>query len=116
MRVTRRSPCSHSVSRPSASKRRPLEPGSNGLLFDAEGRLTLCEHGDRRVSRIEKDGKKTILADSYMGKKLNSPNDLVYHSNGDLYFTDPPYGRPKWEKDPSLELGYFGVWLRKKDG
>jgi gluconolactonase len=92
------------------------EPGSNGLLFDAEGRLTLCEHGDRRVSLIDKAGKKTILADNYMGKKLNSPNDLVYHSNGDLYFTDPPYGRPKWEKDESIELDFFGVYLRKKDG
>ncbi|MSU80634.1 MAG: SMP-30/gluconolactonase/LRE family protein [Gemmataceae bacterium] len=92
------------------------EPGSNGLVFDAEGRLTLCEHGDRQVSRIEKDGKKTVLADNYKGKKLNSPNDCVYHTNGDLYFTDPPYGRPKWDKDESLELGYFGVFLRKKDG
>jgi gluconolactonase len=92
------------------------EPGSNGLLFDAEGRLTLCEHGDRRVTRIEKDGKKTVLADNYMGKKLNSPNDLVYHSNGDLYFTDPPYGLPKWEKDPGRELDFFGVYLRKADG
>jgi gluconolactonase len=76
----------------------------------------LCEHGDRRVTRIEKDGKKTVLADSYMGKKLNSPNDLVYHSNGDLYFTDPPYGLPKWEKDPTKELDFHGVYLRKKDG
>ncbi len=92
------------------------EPGSNGLRFDAQGRLTLCEHGDRRVTRIEKDGKKTVLADNYMGKKLNSPNDLVYHTNGDLYFTDPPYGLPKWEKDPTRELDFFGVYLRKKDG
>lgn len=92
------------------------EPGSNGLLFDSEGRLTLCEHGDRRVTRIEKDGTKTVLADNYMGKKLNSPNDLVYHTNGDLYFTDPPYGLPKWEKDPSRELDFFGVYLRKKGG
>jgi gluconolactonase len=92
------------------------EPGSNGLLFDAEGRLTLCEHGDRRVTRIEKDGKKTVLADNYMGKKLNSPNDLVYHTNGDLYFTDPPYGLLKREKDPALELDFFGVYLFKKDG
>jgi gluconolactonase len=92
------------------------EPGSNGLLFDAQGRLTLCEHGDRQVSRIERDGTKTILANNYQGKKLNSPNDLVYHSNGDLYFTDPPYGRPKWEKDPSLELGFFGVYLRRRGG
>jgi gluconolactonase len=89
------------------------EPGSNGLRFDAEGRLTLCEHGDRRVTRIEKDGKKTVLADNYMGKKLNSPNDLVYHSNGDLYFTDPPYGMAKEEKS---ELGFQGVYLRKKGG
>jgi gluconolactonase len=92
------------------------EPGSNGLMFDAEGRLTLCEHGDRRVSRIEKDGTKTVLADNYMGKKFNSPNDLVYHSNGDLYFTDPPYGLPKWADDPAREMDYCGVYLRKKGG
>jgi gluconolactonase len=92
------------------------EPGSNGLRFDAEGRLTLCEHGDRRVTRIEKDGKKTVLADNYMGKKLNSPNDLVYHSNGDLYFTDPPYGLLGNVKDPARELDFQGVYLRKKDG
>jgi gluconolactonase len=92
------------------------EPGSNGLLYDSQGRLTLCEHGDRRVTRIEKDGTKTVLADKYMGKRLNSPNDLVYHTNGDLYFTDPPYGLPKWEKDPGRELDFFGVYLRKADG
>ena len=92
------------------------EPGSNGLRFDDEGRLTLCEHGDRRVTRIEKDGKKTGLADKYMGKKLNSPNDLVYHSNGDLYFTDPPYGLPKHYDDPTRELDFCGVYLRKKGG
>ena len=74
------------------------EPGSNGLRFDAQGRLTLCEHGDRRVTRIEKDGKKTVLADNYMGKKLNSPNDLALHPNGDVYFTDPPYGLAKGDK------------------
>jgi len=92
------------------------EPGSNGLLYDAQGRLTLCEHGDRRVSRIEKDGKKTTLAEKYMGKRFNSPNDLVYHSNGDLYFTDPPYGLPKWAEDPAREMDYCGVYLRKKGG
>jgi gluconolactonase len=92
------------------------EPGSNGLRFDAEGRLCLCEHGDRRVTRIEKDGAKTVLADRYMGKKLNSPNDLVFNSSGDLYFTDPPYGLPMREKDPARELDFFGVYLRKKDG
>ena len=92
------------------------EPGSNGLRFDAQGRLTLCEHGDRRVTRIEKNQTKTVLADNYMGKKLNSPNDLVYHSNGDLYFTDPPYGLPKNYDDPTRELDFCGVYLRKKDG
>ncbi len=92
------------------------EPGSNGLRFDAEGRLTLCEHGDRRVTRIEKDGKKTVLADKYMGKRFNSPNDLVYHSNGDLYFTDPPYGLSKGADDPAREMDYCGVFLRKKNG
>jgi gluconolactonase len=91
------------------------EPGSNGLVFDAQGRLCLCEHGDRRVSRIEKDGTRTVLADNYMGKKLNSPNDLVYHTNGDLYFTDPPYGLPKNYDDPTRELDFCGVYLRKKD-
>jgi gluconolactonase len=68
------------------------------------------------VSRIEKDGTKTVLADSYMGKKFNSPNDHTYHSNGDLYFTDPPYGLPKGPDDPTREMDYCGVFLRKKDG
>ena len=80
------------------------EPGSNGLMLDAQGRLTLCEHGDRRVTRIEKDGSKTVLADKYMGKRLNSPNDLVYNSKGDLYFTDPPYGMQKGWDDAAREL------------
>jgi gluconolactonase len=92
------------------------EPGSNGLTLDAQGRLTLCEHGDRRVSRVEKDGSKTTLADKYMGKRFNSPNDLVYHSNGDLYFTDPPYGLPKGADDPAREMDYCGVFLLKKNG
>jgi gluconolactonase len=92
------------------------EPGSNGLMLDAQGRLTLCEHGDRRVTRIEKNGKKTVLADKYMGKRLNSPNDLVYHSNGDLYFTDPPYGLEENFKDPARELDFCGIYRVKKDG
>jgi gluconolactonase len=91
------------------------EPGSNGLHIDPQGRLNLCEHGDRRVTRIEKDGKtKTVLADSYMGKRLNSPNDLAIHPNGDVYFTDPPYGMDKGTKS---ELGFNGVFrIRAKDG
>jgi gluconolactonase len=97
-------------------KPRGGEPGSNGLTVDSQGRLTLCEHGDRRVTRIEKNGKKTVLADKYMGKRFNSPNDLVYHSNGDLYFTDPPYGLEKNYDDPARELDYCGVFRLKRDG
>lgn len=95
------------------------EPGSNGLLMDPEGRLVLMEHGDRRVSRLEKDGKtKTTLADSWEGKKLNSPNDGVFKSNGDLYFTDPPYGRMVKDADgfPGVELDFCGVYRLTKDG
>jgi gluconolactonase len=90
------------------------EPGSNGLFADAEGRLYLCEHGDRRVTRIEKDGKKTVLADKYMGKRFNSPNDLALHPNGDVYFTDPPYGLAKGDK---RDLDFSGVFrISAKDG
>jgi gluconolactonase len=71
------------------------EPGSNGLAFDPEGRLVICQHGDRRIVRRETDGRFTVLADRYQGKRLNSPNDLVFRSNGDLYFTDPPFGLPE---------------------
>jgi gluconolactonase len=105
------------------------EPGSNGLRIDSEGRITFCEHGDRRVSRIDvplgpdtkpmigvKNMKKTTLADKYMGKRFNSPNDLVYHSSGDLYFTDPPYGLVKNIDDPARELDFQGVYRLKKDG
>ena len=92
------------------------EPGSNGLLLDSEGRLCLCEHGDRRVTRIEKDGSKTVLADNFNGKRFNSPNDLVFKSNGDLYFTDPPYGLEKNWKDPARELDFCGVYRLSKDG
>jgi len=93
------------------------EPGTNGLTYDAEGRLVMCQHGDRRVARLEADGK-TIksLADKYEGKRLNSPNDLVYHSNGDLYFTDPPYGLPKGMEDPGREQAFCGVYRLGKDG
>lgn len=92
------------------------EPGSNGLLLDPQGRLVLCEHGDRRVSRVEADGSKTVLADRYMGKRFNSPNDAVYKSNGDLYFTDPPYGLVKNWDDPARELDFCGVYRVAKDG
>ncbi len=92
------------------------EPGSNGLTYDAKGRLTLCEHGDRRVSRVEANGKKITLADKYEGKRLNSPNDLCYRKNGDLYFTDPPYGLPKRWDDPAKELPFQGVYRIAKPG
>jgi gluconolactonase len=92
------------------------EPGSNGLAFDAAGRLVLCEHGDRRISRLEEDGSKTTLVDRYEGKRLNSPNDLVFRSNGDLYFTDPPFGLPKAFDDPQKELDFSGVYRLSRSG
>jgi gluconolactonase len=92
------------------------EPGCNGLAMDSMGRLHSCEHGDRRISRLEKEGGKKTLVDSYMGKRLNSPNDLAFKSNGDLYFTDPPYGLPKQWDDPRRELDFCGVYRLAKDG
>jgi gluconolactonase len=92
------------------------EPGSNGLTLDPQGRLVCCEHGDRRVSRLEKDGGKKTLVDSYQGKRLNSPNDVVFKSGGDMYFTDPPYGMPKRYDDPRRELDFCGVYRLSKDG
>jgi gluconolactonase len=91
------------------------QPGSNGLTLDGRGRLTIDQHGNRRVIRVEEDGSETVLADSYQGKRLNSPNDLVYRSDGSLYFTDPPFGLPKFFDDPRKELPYSGVY-RWKDG
>jgi len=91
------------------------QPGSNGLTFDPQGRLTVCQHGERRVIRIEPTGAITVLADRYQGKRLNSPNDLVYKKDGALYFTDPPFGLPKFFDDPRKELSFSGVY-RVKDG
>ncbi|PYR66474.1 MAG: gluconolactonase, partial [Acidobacteria bacterium] len=76
------------------------QPGSDGLTLDREGRLTINEHGNRRVTRLEKNGELTVLADRDQGKRLNSPNDLVYRSDGTLFFTDPPFGLPKFYDDP----------------
>lgn len=92
------------------------EPGSNGLTFDQEGRLVFCQHGDRRISRLEKDGSRTTLVENYQGKRLNSPNDLVYKSNGNLYFTDPPFGLPGTFNDPKKELAFQGVYRLSRDG
>jgi gluconolactonase len=87
------------------------QPGSNGLTLDREGRLTIAEHGNRRITRLEKNGVITVLADRHEGKRLNSPNDLVYRSDGSLYFTDPPFGLPKFYEDPRKEIPYSGVYL-----
>jgi gluconolactonase len=90
------------------------EPGSNGMTLDRRGRLTVAGHAQRDVWRLESmdpKGQVTILADSYQGKKLNSPNDLVYKSDGSLYFTDPPYGlRKQSDEDPDKELKVNGVY------
>jgi gluconolactonase len=92
------------------------EPGCNGLALDREGRLISCEHGDRRISRLEKEGGKRTLVDNYQGKRLNSPNDLVFRSNGDLYFTDPPYGLPQQAEDPHREMDFCGVYRLTPEG
>jgi len=89
------------------------QPGSNGLTLDGEGRLTINEHGNRRVTRLEQNGVLTVLADRYEGRRLNSPNDLVYRSDGALYFSDPPFGLPKAYDDPRKELPYSGVFMLK---
>jgi gluconolactonase len=86
------------------------QPGSNGLTLDPQGRLTINQHGNRRVIRLEKDGSETVLADRYEGKRLNSPNDLIYRSDGTLFFTDPPFGLPKFFDDPRKELTFSGVF------
>jgi gluconolactonase len=90
-----------------------FQPGSNGLTIDPQGRLTINEHGNHRVSRIEKNGHLTVLADNYEGRRLNSPNDLVYRSDGALFFTDPPFGLPKFYDDPRKQLPYSGVFSLK---
>ena len=86
------------------------QPGSNGLTLDPQGRLTINQHGNHRVVRLEKDGSETVLADNFENKRLNSPNDLVYRSDGTLYFTDPPFGLPKFFDDPRKELSFSGVF------
>jgi len=85
------------------------EPGSNGLTRDKQGRLIACQHGDRRVARWE-NGKFVTVADKFEGKRFNSPNDAVVKSNGDIYFTDPPYGLPKNVDDPTKEIPFQGVY------
>lgn len=92
------------------------EPGSNGLIFDGDGRLVCCEHGDRRLSVLTPGGGKRTLIDNYHGKRLNSPNDAVLHSSGAIYFTDPPYGLPNHFEDSRRELDFCGVYRWSPDG
>ncbi len=91
------------------------EPGSNGLTLDANGKLVLCKHGDRQIARLEAGGAFTVLVDRYHGHRINSPNDLVFKSNGDLYFTDPPFGLPKAFDDPD-KAPIQGVYRVSRDG
>jgi gluconolactonase len=99
---------------------RGAEMGSNGLGVDRQGRLLLCQHGDRRVARLDRLGlprqKFVTVADRYDGKRFNSPNDLVVHSNGAIYFTDPPYGLEQQMEDPAKELSFQGVYRIAPDG
>jgi gluconolactonase len=97
------------------------QPGSNGLLIDSEGRLVLCQHGDRRVARMDApltapEPVFTTLADRYEGKRFSSPNDATFDSQGALFFTDPPYGLPEGPGDPTQETPYNGVYRRGADG
>ena len=97
------------------------EPGSNGLILDKNGKLVLCQHGDRRIARLKSslsDPKPEYetVADKYNGKRFNSPNDAVYHPNGNLYLTDPPYGLQDGEKDSARELDIQGVYLVRPNG
>jgi gluconolactonase len=89
------------------------QPGSNGLALDPQGRLTICQHGNRRVIRVEPHGNITVLADRYQGQRLNSPNDLVYRSDETVFFTDPPFGLPGVFDDADKELPFSGVFAAR---
>lgn len=111
-------PSGYTGSVPSVCK----EPGSNGLLFDANGNLILCQHGDRRVAKMEAPvaapaPRFTSLADKYNNRRFSSPNDAVYNTEGELFFTDPPYGLfTQDDNDPKKEIPVNGVYKVKKDG
>ena len=100
---------------------RGAELGSNGLLLDDQGKLVICQHGDRRIARMtapldRPQSKFQTIVDRFQNKRFNSPNDLVFHKDGDLYFTDPPYGMPKKFKDPNREIDFQGVFRVAKNG
>jgi gluconolactonase len=104
-----------------ASEQRGGETGSNGLTLSPEGKLLLCQHGDRRIAMMDAplDAPKPnfiVLASDYGGKKFNSPNDLIARSNGDIFFTDPPYGLEQNMADPKKEIKFQGVYKVDKFG
>lgn len=97
------------------------EPGSNGLLLDHQGRLVLCQHGNRRVALMTSDldnpkPEFTVLADRYEGSRFNSPNDAIFDTRGNLYITDPAYGLPQQMDDPDKELDFQGVFKMDTKG
>ena len=94
------------------------EPASNGLMVNLAGELVACEHGDRRITKMNfKLGGKITIADKWQGKRFNSPNDICQHSNGTYFFTDPPYGLPNREKDTAnREITQNGVYSVLPDG
>lgn len=103
------------------SKERRGGSGSNGLALDNQGKLLLCQHGDRRLARLdsplgEPQSNFVTLADKTAGKRFHSPNDLVVHSSGAVFFTDPPYGLPGGWNDPNRELDVQGVYRLDSDG
>ncbi len=100
---------------------KPDEPGSNGLVLDHDGNLVLCQHGLRQVGRMKAPlgnprAEYEPIATHWDGKRFNSPNDAAFHSNGDLYFTDPPYGLTRKMQDPSKEIDFQGVYRVTPDG
>lgn len=92
------------------------EPGSNGLALDRQGRLLLCQDGERRIARWEGEGKFAVIADRFDGKRFNSPNDLAVRRNGEIWFTDPPYGLEGVDKSPLVEQPWQGVYRVATDG
>ncbi len=111
-------PSGYTGAKPSNSK----EPGSNGLVLDGEGNLVLCQHGNRQLARMDAplhqpESTFITLADKYEGKRFSSPNDAVYNSSGDLFFTDPPYGLPAQnDDDPAKEIPFNGVYKVTTNG
>ena len=89
---------------------------SNGLTLDAEGRLIMCEHGNRRISRVEADGTRTTLVERYEGRRLNSPNDATFSSDGWLYFTDPGSALEGRDASTLRELDFNGIYRLSPDG